>query len=151
MKTQISSLVNGQRMVVRDADDAKYDALAKREILRGAAPAGSSLKARRETMEKVAEENGDSLSVDVRGFRKTLAAVRSGAGSLIEWRCSLSRGEWEAVTGLRSPYQFEADYGFAVGADGRCQTTVWTRRGPAATWKQRSWQWIGEEFVTILD
>lgn len=150
-KTQISTLINGSRGVVRNIKDEKYLACPK-----GTSSdfAGTPLKEREEIANKVKDENPDELHVVVRGVNLTLKASKTVTSQrIISYDTEISAEQWQRITGYIgsiSDYKYETRFEFHINTSMMPEVSLYARKTEGAVWKWRSSSFIDESFITIL-
>lgn len=146
MKTQIKELINGSAWVKRDLTAAKYAGAAKSTS--AGDYAGTDYKTRFEIADKVFTENGETIEIEILGQRLTLKRGQSCSGKTKWFSCDLTAEQVAAISSRAFTYESAAK--FVLNGDCTALINFYTRRSPRAQWKHRGWQWIGEEFITIL-
>lgn len=146
MKTQIKELINGAAWVKRDLTAAKYAGAPKSTS--AGDYAGTNYQKRLEIADKVFAENGEFMEIEILGQRLTLKRGQSCSGKTKWYSCDLTAEQVGAISPRTFSYESAAN--FVLNGDCTALINYYTRRSPRAQWKHRGWQWIGEEFITIL-
>lgn len=152
MKTQICSLVNGARNVIRDLSAPKY---AECPAGTSAEFAGTMIRERAEVAEAVKLENPETLHVNVRGVELVLQASRAKtSGRIVNYSSNITGAQWCTITGRGAEYlgiyKFETSFRFRVNADMTAEALIFARKSPLAMWRTRIYEYIDESFITIL-
>lgn len=152
MKTQICSLVNGAKNVIRDLNAPKY---AECPAGTSAEFAGTTIRERAEVAEAVKLENPETLHVNVRGVELVLQASRAKtSGRIVNYFSEITAAQWCAITGKGAEcleiYKFETSFIFRINADMTAEALIFARKSPAAMWRTRKYEYIDESFITIL-
>lgn len=152
MKTQICDLINGAKNIIRDLSASKY---ASCPAGTSAEFAGTAIEERAAVAEAVKLENPEALRVNVRGVELVLQADRAEtSGRIVNYYSDITPAQWCAITGRGAErlkiYKFETSFIFRVNADMTAEALIFARRGPAAMWRTRKYEFIDESFITIL-
>lgn len=152
MKTQIISLVNGAKNVIRALSASKY---AECPAGTSAEFAGTTIRERTEVAEAVKQENPEALRVNVRGVELVLKASRAKtSGRIVNYCADITAAQWCTITGRGAEfleiYSFETSFSFRVNADMTAEALIFARKSPAAMWRTRKYEYIDESFITIL-
>lgn len=151
MKTQISTLINGSRGVVRNIKDEKYLTCPK-----GISSdyAGTPSKEREEIANRVKAENPDELHVIVRGVNLTLKASKTVTSQrIVSYDTEISAEQWQRITdyiGSLSDFKYETRFEFHINMSMIPEVSLYARKTEGATWEWRSSSFIDESFITIL-
>lgn len=151
MKTQINTLINGAKTVIRDMKAPKY---AGCPAGTSAEFAGTMIRERAAIAEAVKLENPEALRVNVRGVELVLQADRAKtSGRIVNYYADITATQWCTITGRGSEYliyKFETSFSFRVNADMTAEALIFARKSPGAMWRTRKYEFIDESFITIL-
>lgn len=150
MKTQISTLINGSENTLRDLTNIKY---ANNPIGfysgKSNVPqlGGTPTAIRKAVAAKVAEENPDTMHINVRGVDLTLARHNSATGKSWRWEATVTAEQYKLISGMDAPAWTHAgannEYGIIVNGD--CTAEVFATSG-----KKGFSTIIGEEYMEII-
>lgn len=149
MKTQISSLINGQKNVIRDESNPKYinAPMATSHI----GYAGTNAAIRKEVAYKVLSENPTCLNIESRGKQFNLERKSTLSGKTCWYEASITADDFLLLSGRKTvPYANETDYSLRIDADMKVGIILCTRSNERAQWRYRATVYIGEEFINIL-
>lgn len=150
MKTQITNLINGSKSVRIDENHAKY--VNANRSTSHVGYAGTNFDERQEIAQKVIAENGDTLLISLFGKTFQLNKHSSLSGKTIYFSCNISLEDFMLISGyaLQPFNKGEGEYTLMIEQDMKVQVSKSYRRNENAAWKYRGYNYIGEEFVTIL-
>lgn len=149
MKTQINALISGRKDVRRDESHPKYAGAAMATSHIGYAGTNSAI--RQDIAAKVIAENPEYMRIDILGREYILKASYSCSGKSVYYSAGISDEDFTHITGYAQPFTYEHSFSLFISGDMYVQVNMFTRKTPAAQWKNRGWVNIGEEFVKILD
>ncbi len=148
-KTQISTLINGQKTVIRDENKSKYinAPMATSHV----GYAGTNASIREVVAKRVFAENHESINIEAQGKQFTLNKCSSLSGKTSWYETSITADDFLLLSGYKMlPYTAETEYTLKIETDMKVCITLVTRRNERAQWRYRSTIYIGEEFVNIL-
>ena len=147
-KTQISTLINGQKNVLRDVSNPKYINAPMATSHNGYA--GTNTSIREEIANNVFSENPELINIDARGKRFTLKKYSTLSGKTIWYETNITADDFLLLSGYKMlPYKAETAYSLKIESDMKVCITMATRRNELAQWRYRSTIYIGEEFIKI--
>lgn len=149
MKTQISTLINGQKNVIRDESNTKYAnaPIATSHI----GYAGTNAAIREEVANKVFAENSELINIEAIGKQFTLKKCSTLSGKTNWYETKITAEDFLLLSGYKTlPYKAETEYTLKIEADMKVCITLHSRKNERAQWRYRSTIYIGEEFVKIL-
>lgn len=145
MKQQISELINGCKNVVRKEDDPKY--LNANSATSHVGYSGTNTADREITAATVAQENPDSMNVEIKGRTLTLSHGQSKSGKTWWWSAAID----EELAGLfLAPAGNFRHYTLTVNSDCTVQIDRFVRRTEKSQWRHSWCQLIDESFIKIL-
>lgn len=148
-KTQISTLVNGQKTVIRGENNPKYINATMATSHNGYA--GTNVLIREENANKFFSENPELINIDARGKHFTLKKCSTLSGKTSWYETSITADDFLLLSGYKMlPYTAETEYTLKIEADMKVCITLVTRRNERAQWRYRTTIYIGEEFITII-
>lgn len=150
MKTQISNLINGSKSVKRDISNAKYINAPKSTSFGDFA--GTNGEIRYSIASLVLSENENSISIEIAGFNLTLQKHSSTTGRTSWYETEITEAQFMQISGYASkPFnKHEGSFSIRIYGDMTVCLNKWARRNNKSQWKFRGYDWIGEEFITIL-
>ena len=148
-KTQISSLINGQKVVIRDENNTKYINVPMTTSHNGYA--GTNTAIREEIAQKVFNENPELINIDARGKHFTLKKCSTLSGKTSWYEANITADDFLLLSGYKMlPYTTETEYTLKIETDMKVCIALVTRRNERAQWRYRTTIYIGEEFITII-
>lgn len=150
MKTQFDFIIRGNYGVMRDLTHAKYNGLNIGEF---DGCVGTNFDERAAIMDKVLQENGETLRVMVKGVALTLARGSSVSGKTWWYSCELTEDQAVAIAGdsFKLPDGGVKDYALNISSEGDVDVQRWRARNERAQMKWKQPQPIDSAFVVILD
>lgn len=147
MKTQISTLINGGKNVIRKEDDEKY--INAKSSTSHVGYAGTNHDLRNKIAMKVASENPSEMHIKANGIELTLSRANSCSGKSWWWSCKLTEEQYVKLGGSHLSGNFKS-YKLRISMD--CMVTIYnfTKKSEAAQWRQSWMQDIDESFIEIL-
>ena len=151
MKTQISNLINGAKNVKRDLENPKYIGAPKSTSFGDYA--GTNSETRRLVAEKVLAENQTEIMVKIGSITFCLPKCSSTTGKTTWYEISITEAEFMQIAGYSAkPFDhYLGSYSLKIYGDMTVCLNKWARPSDRHQWKFRGYDWIGEEFVTILN
>jgi hypothetical protein len=149
-KTQISALINGSKSVRRDLSNPKYINAPKSTSFGDYA--GSNNEIRKSISDKVFSENGETLNIKICGINLILQKQSSGSGKTNWFSSQITEEQFIVIAGYeRKPFnKHEGSYSITINNDMTVVLHKSSRRNEKCTWKFKGYDYVGEEFVTIL-
>lgn len=148
-KTQVSTLINGQKTVIRDESNIKYANAPIATSHNGYA--GTNTAIREEIANKVFAENPESINIETQGKQFTLNKCSTLSGKTSWYETSITANDFLFLSGYKMlPYTIETEYTLKIEIDMKVCITLVTRRNKMAQWSYRTTIYIGEEFITII-
>ena len=148
-KTQISTLINGQKTVIRDENNPKYINAPMATSHNGYA--GTNASIREEIANKVFSENPELINIEARGSQFTLKKYSTLSGKTSWYQTNITANDFLLLSGYKIlPYTAETEYTLKIEADMKVCIALVTRRNERAQWRYRTTIYIGEEFITII-
>lgn len=142
MKTQIDSLINGEKRIIRVASHSKYLTAKKASSHEGYA--GTNRNKRLAIANQVIEENPDNLVIEVKGKRYTLDKVPDMYVS------DISAEDFASITGNKPLFEYEAAFHLTITNSMKVYIDMFTRKDKDKPFTQRGTVYIDEAFVTII-
>lgn len=151
MKTQISNLINGSKSVKRDLSNAKYINAPGSTSFGDFA--GTNSEIRKSIAEQVFAENGSSISIEIAGLNLILSKHTSTTGKTSFYEVEITEAQFMQISGYAAkPFnKHEGSFSLKIYGDMTVVLSKFARRNSNCQWKMRGYDYIGEEFVTILD
>lgn len=141
MKTQIDSLINGEKRVIRESH-SKYLTAKKASSHEGYA--GTNRNKRLAIANQVIEENPDNLIIEVKGKRYTLDKVPDMYVS------DISAEDFTHITGNKPLFEYESAFHLVITDSMKVYIDMFTRKDKTKPFVQRGVVCIDEAFVTII-
>lgn len=150
MKTQISNLINGSKSVKRDLSNAKY--INAPGTTSFGDFGGTNTEIRKSIASQVFAENESSISIEIAGLNLILPKHTSTTGKTSCYEAAITEDQFMQISGYAmKPFnKFEGSYSLRIYGDMTVCLNKSARRNENSQWKFRGYDWIGEEFVTIL-
>lgn len=147
MKTQISTLINGRKNVIRNMEDPKY--INAKPASSHVGFAGTNRDERNEVAGKVHDENRDGMTIIARGIELILSIAYSVSGKSWSWSCQITEDQYKALGGIYTDGTLKA-HSLQINMD--CTVTLYsfTRKSDAAAWRQSNMTDLDESFIQIL-
>lgn len=147
MKTQITSLINGSKNVIRDDSNEKY--MNASEATSHVGYAGTNSVTRNEIAMKVADENPDKMRIAARGIDLELDRHFSCPGKTWWWNCELTEEQYVQLGGSCTDGTIKA-YSMTVSMSCEVSICSFTKKSENAHWRQSKLEYLDESFITIL-
>lgn len=150
MKTQISSLINGQRYVRRDLNNPKYINCPKATSHCGYA--GTNHNLRNEIAAKVIEENPNGMDIKLFGKQFHLSKYSSLSGKTVSFTTDISLDDFILISGYpESPFEKkEAKFQLEINNNMEVLLNKFCRASEKSQWRHRGYDYIDESFIEIL-
>lgn len=148
MKTQIDSLINGEKCVIRDESHLKYLTAKKSSSHNGYA--GTNLKERLAIANKVIAENPDNLIIEIKGKRYTLDKYVSCSGKSVIFVGNITEDDFAHITGNKPLFEYESFFNIRINNDMTVCIDIFTRKHENIPFKQRGTVNIDEAFIIII-
>ena len=142
MKTQIESLINGEKRIIRDASHSKYLTAKKASSHEGYA--GTNRNERMAIANQVIKENPDNLVIEVKGKRYKLDKVPDMYVS------DITAEDFTIITGNKPLFEYEATFQLVITESMKVYIDMLTRKDNTKPFVQRGTVYIDEAFVTII-
>lgn len=130
MKTQINELVNG-----------RIDGQV-----------GTNESIRCEVAQKVINENGENITIQIREEEITLSMTKSTSGKTVDYYAEISEEQAKKILGISSEtklFSYESSFQLHIDMTMRVSVDKFTRKTPGSQWKFRGYDYIKESNVTI--
>ena len=148
MKTQIDSLINGKKCVIRDESHLKYLTAKKSSSHNGYA--GTNYEDRLTIADKVIAENPDNLTIEIKGKRYTLAKQPSCSGKSVMFVGNITEDDFAHITGNKPLFEYESAFHLVITDSMKVYIDMFTRKDKTKPFVQRGVVCIDEAFVTII-
>lgn len=145
MKTQIKSLINGAKYVIRKTDDAKYINAPKATSHVGYA--GTNRDIRAEIAHKVFAENGETMTILLEGVKIEMKRYTTTTGKTSSYSAYIPE---EIAKKYVTTYGNERSYEVLMNFDCTMTINKYVRKNERCNWRHTMWQDIDESFVEIL-
>lgn len=149
MKTQISNLINGTKLIRRDLSHSKYTNAGAATSHIGYAGTNSTL--RKEIADKVIAENPNGMDIEMFGKKFHLDRSSSLSGKTVWFSTEINLEDFMLLSGYsENPFKYEVSFTLTLNNDVTVDIQMFSRRNNISQWRHRGTVIIGEEFVTIL-
>lgn len=145
MKTQIKSLINGAKNVIRKTDDEKY--INAHQATSHVGYAGTNRDFRAEVATKVFAENGETMRILLDGVGLELKRFTTTTGKTSTYRADISE---EIAKKYVNTNGKERSYEVLMHSDCTMTINKYVRKNERCNWRHSMWQDIDESFVEIL-
>lgn len=149
MKTQISNLINGTKLIRRDLSHSKYANAGAATSHIGYAGTNNTL--RQEIANKVIAENPNGMDIEMFGKKFHLDRSSSLSGKTVWFSTEINLEDFMLLSGYsENPFKYEVSFTLTLNNNMTVDIQMFSRRNNISQWKHRGNVIIGEEFVTIL-
>lgn len=144
--TQISTLINGCKNVIRIEDHSKY--INAPQATSHIGYAGTSSDTRSSVAERVRLENPQQMTVEFKGEKFILKAQYSKSGKTVQWRTNIPESIASKFVNTDGTFK---SYDLVINGDCTVQIDKFVRKSETAMWRHSLWQAIDEAYINIVE